>query len=53
MTMTMMAFMIMIFMLINGFGGGGDENHDYFVIVMNIMMRWGTKLTFASAAFLG
>ena len=49
--MTMMAFMIMILMLINGFGGGGYENHDYFVIVVNIMMQ--CKLTFASAAFLG
>ena len=50
MTMTVMAFMIMILSLINRFGG---DNHDYYVIAMKIMMRWESELTFASAAFLG
>ena len=41
MTMTMMAFIIKILMLINGFG---VDNHDYYVIAMKIMMHGGTSL---------
>ena len=52
MTMTMMAFMIMILMFINRLAGGGDYR-DYYLVAMNIMIHWGSELTFASAAFLG